>query len=161
MEATWGALAKELKDQAGPEFCKGFWSPRYAEVVVASVDALANRPLAELWAVERFPTIKLVRGLAEASSFQAEQPCGLRGGQVYDFEGTRAVDDLKVWISMLCGKQEDDESPVFLRPLLLKASALSSRCRFRHWHLERSSQAAKPLYGLLSQVKGRQTWQAD
>ena len=31
---------------------------------MASVDALANRPLAELWAVERFPTIKLVRGIA-------------------------------------------------------------------------------------------------
>eukprot|EP00439_Symbiodinium_sp_Y106_P073350 s2124_g13.t2 len=64
MEGTWGALAKELKDK----------------VLVASVDALANRPLAELWAVERFPTIKLVRG-----------------GQVYDFDGARTVEDLQAF----------------------------------------------------------------
>ncbi|CAE7471331.1 unnamed protein product [Symbiodinium natans] len=64
MEGTWGALAKELKNQ----------------VVVASVDALANRPLAERWGVERFPTIKLVTG-----------------GRVYDFEGARTLEDLKAF----------------------------------------------------------------
>lgn len=39
-------MATELKDQ----------------VLVASVDAQAYRPLTERWGVERFPTIKLVKG---------------------------------------------------------------------------------------------------
>ncbi|CAK8998188.1 Thioredoxin domain-containing protein (Membrane protein 23) (mp23) [Durusdinium trenchii] len=64
MEQEWGALATELKDQ----------------VQVASLDALQWRPLTELWGVERFPSIKLVKG-----------------DRVYDFHGDREVDDFKAF----------------------------------------------------------------
>eukprot|EP00434_Breviolum_minutum_P031730 symbB.v1.2.028061.t1/scaffold2935.1/size102186/1 len=64
MERTWGTLATELKDQ----------------VQVASLDAQAFRPLTERWHVDRFPTMKLVKG-----------------DEVYDFDGDRTVEDLKAF----------------------------------------------------------------
>ncbi|CAJ1382235.1 unnamed protein product [Effrenium voratum] len=76
MESAWGELAVELKDQ----------------VRVASLDAMANRPLAEHWDVGRFPTIKLVKG-----------------GRVYDFDGDRTVEDLKTFA---LGDFGSDSSPL-------------------------------------------------
>ena len=72
------------------------------QVVVASVDALAHRPLAELWAVERFPTIKLVTGIAAKGSKALQRLCWT-GGRIYDFDGARTVDDLKAWVVECCG----------------------------------------------------------
>eukprot|EP00930_Biecheleria_cincta_P100044 TRINITY_DN91649_c0_g1_i1.p1 TRINITY_DN91649_c0_g1~~TRINITY_DN91649_c0_g1_i1.p1 ORF type:complete len:328 (+),score=55.65 TRINITY_DN91649_c0_g1_i1:33-1016(+) len=64
LEAAWSELATALKGQ----------------VVVASVDAQANRPLTEHWGVERFPTMKLVAGR-----------------EVFDYEGDREVADMKAF----------------------------------------------------------------
>lgn len=64
LESAWGELATALKGQ----------------VVVASVDAQANRPLTEHWGVERFPTIKLVVGQ-----------------EVFEYEGDRELTDMKAF----------------------------------------------------------------
>ncbi|CAE8626632.1 unnamed protein product [Polarella glacialis] len=65
MGPTWQSLALELKGQ----------------VIVGSVDAGADRPLAELWNVTRFPTLKLITAEHE----------------VFDYQGGRDLEALKAF----------------------------------------------------------------